>query len=110
MSTDTALVHVDVGSLPPPDADVPILGDGDVDPDLEAACAIAVTPDQRWRLLDADGHLRCHDRVVARLDFPRLAAAFSPRADRLLVATGDELVLVEVEPEPRVARRLPLRS
>lgn len=109
VDTDTALVHVDVGSLPPPDADVPVLGDGEPDPDVEPACAIAVTPAHCWHLLDGDGNLRVEGRVVARLACARLAAAFSPRADRLLVAEGpDALMLVALDPEPRVERHLPI--
>jgi hypothetical protein len=76
------------------------------------ACLLAPAEDsayRRFRLLNPDGVVAENAEQLFTIAFPRRAAAFCPRGDRLLVLSRDEGIIIEVARRPRIERRLDLR-
>jgi hypothetical protein len=71
--------------------------------------AFVLGADGRWRFLDL-GLLIIDGTPVCRLAFQGTAAAFDAVGERLLVASEDELFIVDVGPAPRIRRRLSMRQ
>ncbi|APR78292.1 DNA-directed RNA polymerase beta' subunit protein [Minicystis rosea] len=73
----------------------------------ETATALGITPDNGLRLLHDTGVVSDGERLWFRIDAMILAAGFSPSADGLAVAVGDEIVLLSVAADPAVRGRFP---
>ncbi|WAS95544.1 hypothetical protein [Nannocystis punicea] len=71
----------------------------------EAATALGLTPQQRFRFLHGTGVVSDGERLWFRVDAMILAAAFSPAADRLAIATDEEIVVIAVSDRPAIVGR-----
>ncbi len=69
----------------------------------EAGCAaIAVTADQRWRILEPSGVVGDGREAWFRLGCLLTAAAFDPAGERLAFAVGREVRVISLGPSPEV--------
>jgi len=71
----------------------------------ETATALGITPQQQFRVLHGTGVVSDGERRWFRVDAMILAAAFSPAADRLAIATDDEIVVITVSDRPAIVAR-----
>ena len=71
----------------------------------EMATAIGLTPQNRFRFLHGTGVVSDGERSWFRIDARILAAAWSPAADRIAIATDEEIVILCVSHEPAVIGR-----
>jgi hypothetical protein len=137
VNTETAITHVALDAIPfdpsrgpfltatgslmdePPDDDEADGGKDnsetdDNEDDSKAdesarAPAFVLTPERRFCFLNPDGVVAENTEQLFTVAFPRCAAAFAPRGDRLLVLTREEGLIIEVSRRPRVERRIDLR-
>lgn len=73
----------------------------------EYATALGVTPDDKLRFLHGTAAVSDGEALWFRINATISAGAFSPTADRLAIATGEEIVIVSVSNEPSVLARFP---
>ncbi|MDI1428635.1 hypothetical protein [Polyangium sorediatum] len=71
----------------------------------EMATAMGLTPQNRFRILHGTGVVSDGEKLLFRIDARILAAAFSPAADRIAIATDEEIVLISVSDAPAVLGR-----
>jgi hypothetical protein len=73
------------------------------------APAFVLSSERRFRFLTPDGVVAENTEQLFTIAFPRAAAAWSPRGDRLLVLDREEGLIIEVGRQPRIERRIDLR-
>ncbi|HVK63965.1 MAG TPA: hypothetical protein VM694_05810 [Polyangium sp.] len=71
----------------------------------EMATAMGLTPQNRFRILHGTGVVSDGEKPLFRIDARILAAAFSPAADRIAIATDEEIVLLSVSDTPAILGR-----
>ncbi|MDI1442638.1 hypothetical protein [Polyangium sp. 6x1] len=72
----------------------------------EMATAMGLTPQNRFRFLHATGVVSDGEKPLCRINAMIHAAAFSPAADRIAIATGDdEIVVISVGDAPAILSR-----
>ncbi|MDC3955222.1 hypothetical protein KEG38_15260 [Polyangium jinanense] len=116
---DTAVLDLDTGipQLDPVmqswvDAEDPVVRMSPEAPDVrdggdgeETATALGSTPQNRFRFLHGTGVVSDGEKLWFRIDTMILAAAFSPAADRIAIATDEEIVIISVSHEPAIIGR-----